>query len=223
MFIPNGARRESDGEARKGSECMSVSLTARMPGKRYSVTEEIANAGTHGLGALLAVAGTVLLLLKAAGDPWKVMSCLYHALANPKAKEVLRIFDHATIYLLIAGTYTPFTLVSLRGWIGWTIFSVVWGAAVFGIILNAISIERFKVISMICYVASGWCVIAAIGPLLKVMEPAGVLLLISGGVAYTAGLVFYALKNIRYMHSIWHVFVFAGAALHYLCILFYVM
>ena len=196
---------------------MSVSLTARKPGSRYSIMEEIANAATHGLGALLAVAGTVLLLLKTTGDPWKVvsasiygasmiilftMSCLYHALANPKAKEVLRIFDHATIYLLIAGTYTPFTLVALRGWVGWTIFGVVWGAAIFGIILNAISIERFKVVSMICYIASGWCVIAAIGPLIKVMEPAGILLLVSGGVAYTAGLVFYALKNIRYMHSI---------------------
>ena len=217
---------------------MSVSLTARKPGSRYSIMEEIANAATHGLGALLAVAGTVLLLLKTTGDPWKVvsasiygasmiilftMSCLYHALANPKAKEVLRIFDHATIYLLIAGTYTPFTLVALRGWVGWTIFGVVWGAAISGIILNAISIERFKVVSMICYIASGWCVIAAIGPLIKVMEPAGILLLVSGGVAYTAGLVFYALKNIRYMHSIWHLFVFAGAALHYLCILFYVI
>ena len=147
---------------------MSVSLTARKPGSRYSIMEEIANAATHGLGALLAVAGTVLLLLKTTGDPWKVvsasiygasmiilftMSCLYHALANPKAKEVLRIFDHATIYLLIAGTYTPFTLVALRGWVGWTIFGVVWGAAIFGIILNAISIERFKVVSMICYIA----------------------------------------------------------------------
>ena len=217
---------------------MSVSLTARKPGSRYSIMEEIANAATHGLGALLAVAGTVLLLLKTTGDPWKVvsasiygasmiilftMSCLYHALANPKAKAVRRICDHATIYLLIAGTYTTFTLVAVRGGVGWTIFGVVWGAAIFGIILNAISIERFKVVSMICYIASGWCVIAAIGPLIKVMEPAGILLLVSGGVAYTAGLVFYALKNIRYMHSIWHLFVFAGAALHYLCILFYVM
>ena len=217
---------------------MSVSLTARKPGSRYSIMEEIANAATHGLGALLAVAGTVLLLLKTTGDPWKVvsasiygasmiilftMSCLYHALANPKAKEVLRIFDHATIYLLIAGTYTPFTLVALRGWVGWTIFGVVWGAAIFGIILNAISIERFKVVSMICYIASGWCVIAAIGPLIKVMEPAGILLLVRGGVAYTAVMLFYALKNIRYMLSLWHLFVCAGAALHYLCILFYVM
>lgn len=112
--------------------------------------------------------------------------------------------------------------MALRGWVGWTIFGVVWGAAIFGIILNAISIERFKVVSMICYIASGWCVIAAIGPLIKVMEPAGSA---AGqrrrGLYRRAGVL--CAENIRYMHSIWHLFVFAGAALHYLCILFYVM
>ena len=203
----------------------------------YTLGEEITNAITHGIGAGLAIAGMIILLVRSK-DVWQVvssavygasmiflflMSCLYHALTNPTAKKVFRVFDHTSIFFLIAGTYTPFTLVTLRGWVGWTVFGVVWGVAVIGIVLNSVSIERFKKISMVGYIASGWCVIAAIGPLIKVMEPAGILLLVSGGVAYTAGLVFYALKNIRYMHSIWHLFVFAGAALHYLCILFYVM
>ena len=215
-----------------------AAMNQRKPGKLYSILEEIVNAITHGLGAAFAVAGIVLLLLRSGGDPWKVvsasiygasmillftMSCLYHAITNTRAKQILRVFDHSTIFILIAGTYTPFTLVTLRGWIGWTIFGVVWGVAVLGIILNAISIERFKVISMVGYITSGWCVIAAIGPLVERMVLPGLVLLISGGVAYTVGLVFYALKNVRYMHSIWHVFVFAGALLQYFCILFYVM
>ncbi len=213
-------------------------LNIRKPGRLYSVLEEIANAITHGLGAGLAIAGLVVLIVKGFGDPWKVvssviygvsliilftMSCLYHAISNVRAKKVLRVFDHSTIFILIAGTYAPFTLVTLRGWMGWTIFGVVWGVAVVGIILNAISIERFKVISMIGYVASGWCVVAAAGPMIQRMELPGLLLLLFGGVAYTAGLIFYAMKKIRYMHSIWHLFVFAGAVLHYFCILFYVI
>ena len=213
-------------------------LNQRKPGKLYSIMEEIVNAITHGLGAALAIAGVVILIVRGAGDPWKVvsasiygasmillftMSCLYHAITNTRAKQVLRIFDHSTIFILIAGTYTPFTLVTLRGWVGWTIFGVVWGVAVLGVVLNAISIERFKVISMIGYVASGWCVVCAIGPMIQRMALHGLILLLLGGVAYTAGLIFYALKKVRYMHSIWHVFVFAGALLHYFCILFYVM
>ncbi len=205
----------------------------------YTLGEELFNAITHGVGAALAIAGTVVLLV-AANGPWAVvsaaiygasmillftMSCLYHSLTNPKAKYVMRVFDHTTIFLLIAGTYTPFTLVSLRAdetWIAWTIFGVVWGSAVVGIVLNAISIERFKKVSMICYVASGWCIVAAIRPMTRVMEPGGLLLLFLGGVMYTGGIIFYALRR-RYMHSIWHLFVMAGAILHYFCILFYVI
>lgn len=215
-----------------------AALNQRKPGRLYSVMEEIANAITHGLGAALAIAGMIILIVKGVGDPWKVvsstiygasmillftMSCMYHAISNVRAKKILRVFDHSTIFILIAGTYTPFTLVALRGWIGWTIFGIVWGVAILGIILNIISIERFKVVSMIGYIASGWCVIAAIGPLIQRMETAGLVLLLAGGIAYTAGIIFYAMKKIRYMHSIWHVFVFAGALLHYFCILFYVI
>ena len=127
------------------------------------------------------------------------------------------------IFLLIAGTYTPFTLVTLRGWVGWTIFGMVWGCAVFGIVLNSISVERFKKISMVCYIASGWCVVIAIVPLVQKLAWPGVLLLVLGGVAYTAGILFYRKKSIRYFHTVWHVFVFVGALLHYFCILFYVI
>lgn len=204
----------------------------------YTLGEEIANAVSHGVGAALAVAGTVILLVMAQGDAWKIvssaiygasmillftMSCLYHSLTNRTAKSVLRVFDHTSIFFLIAGTYTPFTLVTLRGWIGWIIFGLVWGAAIFGIILNVISIERFKKISMVCYVASGWCVVIAFVPLMQSMALPGIILLVLGGVAYTAGILFYRRKDIRFMHGIWHLFVVAGALLQYFCILFYVI
>ena len=152
-----------------------------------------------------------------------LMSCLYHALTNRTAKKVMRVFDHTSIFLLIAGTYTPFTLVTLRGWVGWTIFGIVWGCAVFGIVLNIISVERFKKISMVCYIASGWCVVIAVVPLVQKMAWPGILLLVLGGVAYTAGILFNRKKSIRYFHTVWHVFVFVGALLHYFCILFYVI
>ncbi|MBS1473901.1 MAG: hemolysin III family protein [Massilimaliae sp.] len=206
----------------------------------YTVGEEIANSVTHGLGSLLSIAGCAVMIVFAAltGDPFKIvsaaifgagliimftMSTLYHSLTNEKAKFVFRVFDHTSIFILIAATYTPLTLVSLRGWIGWTIFGVVWGSAIVGIILNAVSVERFKVLSMVCYIASGWCVIAAIVPLIQRMESMGVALLVLGGIAYTGGLFFYRKKEIRYMHSVWHLFVLAGAVFHYFCILFYVV
>lgn len=208
------------------------------PGFFYTLGEEIANAITHGVGAALAVAGTVILLVNSVGDPWKIvssaiygfsmillftMSCLYHAITNPRAKRVIRVFDHTSIFVLIAGTYTPFTLVTLRGWIGWTVFGVVWGVAVCGIVLNAISIERFKKISMIGYVASGWCVVIAFVPLLQRMAWPGIVLLIAGGVAYTGGILFYRRKGVKAMHALWHGFVLAGALLHYFSILLYVI
>ena len=206
----------------------------------YTLGEEIANSVTHGIGALLAVAGCVVLVVFAAftGDPYKIvsssifgasliilflMSTLYHSLTNPTAKYVFRVFDHTSIFILIAGTYTPLTLVTLRGAWGWTIFGVVWASAVLGIVFNAISIERFKKFSMICYIASGWCIVAAIFPLVQKLSAAGIVFLVIGGVLYTGGLLFYSLNKIRYMHSIWHLFVLAGAIFHYFCILFYVI
>ena len=220
---------------------MSETATKKRPLVCYTLGEELFNAITHGVGAGLAIAGTVILLVMSRGA-WQVvasaiygagmillftMSCLYHSLTNPTGKYVMRVFDHTTIFLLIAGTYTPFTLVTLRegGYtaLGWTLFGIVWAVAILGITLNAVSLERFKKLSMVCYVASGWCIVAATWPMMQSMDSRGLLLLLLGGVMYTGGLVFYRLKKIKYMHSIWHLFVLAGAILHYFCILFYVV
>lgn len=208
----------------------------------YSVAEEIINSVSHGTGALCAAGGMAVLIVFSAlkGNVWSVVSsviygitmillytfsALYHSFQAPKVKSVLRIFDHCSIFLLIAGTYTPFTLVTLRQYdakLGWLLFSVVWGAAILGIILNIISIEKFKVFSMICYVAMGWVIVFAIKPLMATLEAGGLLLLVAGGLAYTFGIIFYMARK-KYMHSIWHFFVLAGTVLHFFAVLFYVI
>ena len=208
----------------------------------YTLAEELINSISHGTGALLAAAGMAILIVYSAfiGDVWRVISsiiygitmvllytfsALYHSFQADRVKDVFRIFDHCSIFLLIAGTYTPFTLVTLREAdpvIGWLLFGVVWAAAILGIILNAISIEKFKVFSMICYVAMGWVVIFAIKPLMSVLPLGGLLLLLAGGLAYTFGIIFYAARK-RYMHSIWHFFVLAGTVFHYFSVLLYVV
>ncbi|MGI6200600.1 MAG: PAQR family membrane homeostasis protein TrhA [Christensenellales bacterium] len=210
------------------------------PRKLYTRGEEIFNAVSHGVGTLLSIAALVVGVVFAAlyGDAWRVvsaaiygatliilycMSTLYHAITNPTAKKVFRVFDHCSIFFLIAGTYTPYTLVTLRGPWGWSLFAVVWAAAILGTVLNAISIERFKKFSIVCYVAMGWVVILAVNPLLQALPMPGFWLLIGGGVVYTLGIIFYKLKNLRYAHSIWHLFVLGGSALHFFSILLYVL
>ncbi|MEE0859030.1 MAG: hemolysin III family protein [Acutalibacteraceae bacterium] len=204
--------------------------------KRYTLGEEIFNSVSHGVGALLAIAGTVVLIVISAiySDPWGIvssaiygatliilytMSTLYHALTNEKAKHVMRIMDHATIFLLIAGTYTPITLVSLRGVLGWVLFGFIWAAAIVGIVLNAIDLERFRKISVVCYIVMGWTIIVAIVPLIKSMSSLSLILLLAGGIMYSVGVIFYAIKKIRYFHSIWHLFTVGGSVLHYFAIL----
>lgn len=208
---------------------------------KVSLGEEIVNSITHGLGALLGVAGMVVAIVWAVlyGDAYSVvaasiygamlvilytMSTLYHAFTNETAKKVFRIFDHCSIFLLIAGTYTPFTLCTLRGAFGWTIFGIIWGFTLLGVVLNAISIERFKKFSMVCYVVMGWLIIIAIRPMTVALGfmPAMFLLLL-GGIAYSVGIIFYALTKVPYMHGVWHVFVLLGSILHYFSILFYVL
>ena len=204
----------------------------------YTLGEEIFNSISHGAGAALGIAGLVIAVIKAVSSgPLAVvcaavycssiiilylMSTLYHAI-NPKAKKVFRIFDHATIFLLIAGTYTPLTLITVGGTLGLVIFCVLWGLTVLGIVLNAISIEKFKVFSMICYIAMGWCAVIAVRPLISNMAVPGLILILLGGIFYTAGLIFYAKTKIKFMHSIWHLFVLTGSILHYFAILFYVL
>lgn len=218
--------------------CSILKTSITLP--KVSTAEEIINSITHGLGALLGIAGTAVAIVWAAlfGNAYSVvaasiygatlivlytMSTLYHALTHKGAKKVFRVFDHCSIFLLIAGTYTPYTLVTLNGGLGWTLFGIIWGFTVLGIVLNAISIEKFKKFSAICYIAMGWLIIIAIKPMWALMGNSAMLLLLLGGIAYTVGFVFYALKNIRFMHGIWHLFVLTGSILHYFSILFYAL
>ena len=159
-----------------------------------------------------AIYGTTLIILY-------TMSTLYHALANEKAKAVFRVFDHVTIYLLIAGTYTPYTLACLGGALGWTLFGIVWAAAIVGIVFSSISLRRFQKLSMICYIAMGWVILIAIKPLWQVIGTLPMVFLVIGGVLYTGGVLFYQMKESRYMHSIWHLFVIAGSIFQYFSIL----
>lgn len=204
--------------------------------RKYTLGEELFNAITHGIGALLSVAGCVILLVRChqLGDGVAAvssaiygatliilytMSTLYHALANEKAKAVFRVFDHVTIYLLIAGTYTPYTLACLGGALGWILFGIVWAAAIVGIVFSSISLRRFQKLSMICYIAMGWVILIAIKPLWQVIGTLPMVFLVIGGVLYTGGVLFYQMKESRYMHSIWHLFVIAGSIFQYFSIL----
>ncbi|MDR0951610.1 MAG: hemolysin III family protein [Oscillospiraceae bacterium] len=208
----------------------------------YTLGEELGNSISHGVGALLAVAALVLCIIASlrSGDPWAAfsgsvygvtlimlytMSCLYHALVTGSAKRVFRVLDHCGIFLLIAGTYTPYTLVTLRETpVGWPLFAVIWAAAIVGIVLNAIDLEKFKLVSMLCYLAMGWCIVFAVRPLMENLAAPGLVLLLAGGLAYTLGAILYGLGAKRkYFHSVWHLFVLAGSALHFFSILFYVL
>ncbi len=201
----------------------------------YSLSEELMNAISHGIGAALAIAAIVLLILNSNFTAKAVVSVtiyssslfilyiistLYHALAPNKAKKVFRILDHCSIFLLIAGTYTPICLLVLDGVIGWVLFSVVWLAAIVGVVFNSIDIKKFAKFSMICYIAMGWVVIFAIKPLIDSITSLQLALLVSGGIAYTVGAGLYGLgKKYKYIHSIWHLFVLAGSILHFFMVL----
>jgi hemolysin III len=207
---------------------------------RYTKGEEIANSITHGLGVVLALGGLVVLIIFAAlyGNAWHIVSCsifgaalillylastLYHAIQHPNAKPILRILDHSAILVLIAGTYTPFTLVSLRGPWGWALFGIIWGLAVMGILIEATRLRRFRGWLIALYVIMGWAVVAAIKPMMANVGSGGLWLLLSGGLAYTGGIVFYLWKRLPYNHAIWHLFVLAGSVLHYFAVLLYVI
>lgn len=204
--------------------------------KSYSAGEEIFNSITHGIGAGLAIAALILLIVKAVTQSppaetvyyvtsWTIfgvtlvvlyiMSTLYHALAPSRAKSVFAIFDHASIYLLIAGTYTPFCLASLRGSIGWALFGIIWGLAITGITLYSIFGKRLRVLSVITYLLMGWLIVFAFKPMRNVLPPISIFFLLAGGLAYTGGVIFYAMKGRKWMHSIWHFFVLAGSILHF--------
>lgn len=207
---------------------------------RYSFGEEVANGVTHGVGALASLAGlTVLATLSVLrGTAWHVVGCsifgatlvvlyaastLYHSIPGARAKAVLRTFDHCAIFLLIAGTYTPFTLVNLRGPWGWSLLGVVWGAAIGGVVLTVVAGGRWPVLSVGLYVVMGWSVVVAVKPMLGAVAPGGLILLAAGGVCYTVGIVFYAWRRLPYGHALWHLFVLAGSACHFFAVLMYVI
>ncbi|MCO8194058.1 hemolysin III family protein [Anaerofustis sp. NSJ-163] len=205
--------------------------------KRYTLGEEIFNSVSHGVGVFFAVAGCAVLIVLSAiyANMWAVIgsiiygismfslylaSTLYHSFQNYRIKEIFRVFDHCTIFLLIAGTYTPFTLYTLRDSIGLPLFAIIWLSAIVGIVLNAINLKKFEKISLVLYLIMGWAVVFAIKPLVAAVSLLTLVLLILGGLMYTVGVIFYCLTKYKYMHSIWHLFVLAGTILHYFAILF---
>jgi len=211
-----------------------MARTVELP--TYSLGEEIAHAVSHGIGVVLAIIGLAVLVTRANlhGDALQiatvsvfgatlilayVASTLYHAIPRAGAKRVLRILDHASIYLLIAGTYTPFCLGPLRGPWGWSLLVLVWTGAIAGIVVKSVATGRAPIASVVIYVAMGWSIVLAYGPLARALSPAGLRLLVAGGLAYTVGLTFYAWKSLRYHHLVWHLFVLAGSILHFFAVL----
>ncbi len=208
--------------------------------ENYSIGEEIAHAVTHGIGIPLSIAALAILLVFSAryGDAWHVTSTaiygatltllyttstLYHGIPNVRAKRILQQLDHAAIFLLIAGTYTPFTLVSLRGPWGWTLFGMVWGIATLGIYIELWGSSKLRRWSLALYLGLGWLVLIAIHPMLENVEKGGLMLLLAGGLSYSLGAVFYAWKRLSYNHAIWHMFVLVGSVLHFFSVLLYVV
>ncbi|MCM3782994.1 hemolysin III family protein [Neobacillus mesonae] len=204
----------------------------------YTRREEVVNAITHGIGAILSVAALVLLIVAASvnGTAWHVVSftvygvsmlLLYlsstfvHALKDGKAKDLFEIFDHSSIYLFIAGTYTPFLLVAIRGTLGWTLFGIIWGIALFGVAFKAFFTKRFLFMSTLFYIAMGWLIVLAWGPLTAAVPSGGIALLVAGGICYTLGTIFYVWRGFPFHHAIWHLFVLAGSILHFFAVIIY--
>ena len=202
---------------------------------RYWKLEELLNSVTHGVGLALSAAGLVVLVVLASlhGSAWHIVSCaiygtslillygasmLYHASRKTEVRKRMRALDHASIYVLIAGTYTPLVLVNMRGGWGWTLFGLVWGAAIAGIVFKAFFAGRFTVVSTLLYLAMGWLVIIAIDPLLRALPDTGLLFLLLGGLAYSLGCFFYLRDAKPFRHVVWHLFVLAGSVFHYFAI-----
>jgi hemolysin III len=202
--------------------------------------DEFGSALTHGLGLLLSLAGVPVLIVLATtrGNAWHVVgvsvygaslivlyaaSTIYHSVQHPPAKRILRIIDHSAIYLLIAGTYTPFTLVSLRGEWGWTLLGLVWSVALLGITWKFVHVGRYMVLSTILYIVMGWLVLIALRPLVHALPRGGLIWLFAGGVAYTMGTIFFGWSRLRLNHTLWHICVLAGSCCHYVAVLRYVI
>ncbi|WP_366288914.1 hemolysin III family protein [Paenibacillus sp. AN1007] len=204
----------------------------------YSRREEVANAVTHGIGAVLSAAALVLLIVFSSmkGTAWHVVSftiygitmlmlytnsTLVHALKEGKAKDLFEFFDHSSIYLFIAGTYTPFLFVAVRGTLGWTLFGIIWGIALAGVIFKAFFTKKFLFMSTIFYIAMGWLIVTAWQPLVAAIPTGGIVLLVAGGLMYTLGTLFYVWRGFPFHHAIWHLFVLAGSILHFFAVIVY--
>jgi hemolysin III len=206
---------------------------------RYTLGEELANALTHGFGLVLSIIGLVGLIVAASAlGTREIASCgiygvslvmvygtstLYHSSTRLEAKRLLRTLDHIAIFLLIAGTYTPFVLIALRGAWGWSLFAIVWTLAVFGVVFELTGLRRFRRAMIALYIAMGWVGLIALKPLIAALPSGGLWLLFGGGVSYTFGVLFYVWRSLRYHHAVWHLFVLGGSVLQYLAVLFYVL
>lgn len=210
------------------------------PISRQTLREDLVNSALHGIGLLFALAALTALVIGAVlhGTVWHVVSfsiygaslvlmygssTLYHATRRVTRKQWLQVVDHASIYLLIAGTYTPFTFVTLRGGWGWSLFGIVWGLALAGIVLKVLLGDRFELLSTLVYIAIGWLVLVAIVPLVRSLPPGGIAWLVAGGLLYTVGTVFYLWERLPFSHAVWHGFVLAGSVCHFLAVWLFVL
>lgn len=205
--------------------------------RKLSAKEEIFNSVTHGIGTLLSIAALVSLVILAVGkgNMWHVVSysiygstlvllylasTLYHSFTGEKLKNLFARFDHAAIFLLIAGTYTPFLLTVLRGTLGWTLFGIIWGVALIGVVIRSIYLTRFRKLMVALYLAMGWMFVVAVGPMLKNLPLISIFFLFLGGIFYSVGVVFYVKRNLKYAHGIWHLFVLAASIMHFFAVLY---
>jgi hemolysin III len=222
-----------------GLDTMAVGASVKNASSNISV-EEILNSCTHGIGLVLSIAGFVVLLALSIGrgTAWHIVGCaiygstliwlylastVYHGVTLPRLKRILKILDHSAIYLLIAGTYTPFLLVNLRGGWGWSLLGIVWGCAMAGIIFKVWFVDHFKVLSTVLYLVLGWLILVAARPLAAHVSAIGLRWLVAGGIVYTVGVVFYASRRIPYCHVVWHLLVMAGSVCHYLAVVYAVV
>lgn len=207
---------------------------------KFSKGEEIANSITHGIGVILSIAALVILIVFSSikGDAWHVVSftlfgstmvllytssTMLHALPEGRAKNVFEVLDHSSIYFFIAGSYTPFLFVAVKGWLGWTIFGIVWGIAIGGTVFKSFFVKKYLHVSTLGYILAGWLIVFAWNPLVQNIDPMGIKLLVLGGILYTVGAIFYVWRGFKYHHAVWHLFVLAGTIAHFFCVLFYLL
>jgi hemolysin III len=206
----------------------------------FSKGEEIANSITHGIGALLSIAALVILIVFSSlyGNTWHVVSftlfgatmvilyfssTMVHALPQGKAKDVFEILDHSSIYFFIAGSYTPFLFIAVKGWLGWTLFGIVWGVAVAGTVFKAFFVKKYLFVSTLGYLGLGWQIVFAWNRLTENIPHNGIVLLAAGGVLYSIGAIFYVWRGFKFHHAVWHLFVIAGTIMHFFAVLFYLL